>query len=1108
MAPNDQLNAQREQMITEKLVLGWTLLPEVSCPVCTTPLMANQTVADSAPPDVKVAVPTAVSEKIIEYQEILAQDSFIVKNSKKADGKELIAPSSVYAANNEVAPNVPYCILCKSHVVMDASDMGVLASMDLLSERNQRGSVIIYPQENNKKKDDVAIATAVGDGGQATATIVSDSIGVSASNSIVAGTVQESVVAPGGSVTTNNVLPSGVGGMAACANMGVPPLSTAIQLNGNGDQPSVVQSQPSVVQSVNTAANNTEVQQQPLPDIGTMPSNMGIEAGIGNAQSTVAPGVSMSKDEGENGGVTEEVIDEYNVRRDIATKVLGAKMIQGYTLKETQCDKCGMPMMEYKGQLECVVCPVLIKKAKKKKAEEEAARLAQAREQAESAERVIASELKVLEDEMKRRKEALQQEEITRAEMKATEEATVAAKELLVLAELRAIKAARQEEEARRAYAEDAYQLVQRRRQETEADMISSAEEKAKEAAKRAEQATESAKAAQLELEKAKERAMQFSIGQLEAETMAELNNDIEEDQAHWNFLRSEASKQMSRRMLQGWTMTSLFCRGKECGSAPLLQHGSTVYCVVCGGTGSGQDGAYGRTADLKNNQNMVDQAVNPIDAQIRERREIATREIGKRMMVGWTLLGERCNGCEIPTMERDGVVECVMCGPMDVVREQQKQVEEEEEPVESEEEKRDRATREIGKRVMEGWRILDKKCDLCEVPMLTLGKDDEKGECVLCGAGQKKVLTEEERDRAVSEIGRRMLDGWKLEDDVCCEVCDLRMCSKGDVTECVVCGPVLPPVNVNLELPPNFDFSDPKALEALLLQVQKKTVTAHQVAPPAPVVPQKKEVKVEKQAAIEKQAAVEKQVISAPSTPNRYASNRTNNYPNTPSSMQMQYSNTPSYPNTPSAVPVTTEEISMIGAEQKIREGWTMLSRAYCDCGGPMMRPPNSREAMCVNIHCVNSCFQSDATEIERFRSQEQDFVLQSTYRQNGGNNVVNRPLPPRNSQGKTSMPQRGRNVPRPYENSPARSMPPVSYVQNNYSNDDASNLSDYSLAKTVASDALGAILGRIEAAKAELMSPSSDINQAKDTADLIEKLASAAVAVKNLEENFDHEP
>jgi uncharacterized Zn finger protein (UPF0148 family) len=51
--------------------------------------------------------------------------------------------------------------------------------------------------------------------------------------------------------------------------------------------------------------------------------------------------------------------------------VLGAKMLQGYTLKEQQCDKCSMPLMEYKGGIDCVVCPALAKKAKKKMKEQQ-----------------------------------------------------------------------------------------------------------------------------------------------------------------------------------------------------------------------------------------------------------------------------------------------------------------------------------------------------------------------------------------------------------------------------------------------------------------------------------------------------------------------------------------------------------------------------------------------------------------------------------------------------------------------------------------------------------------------------------------------------------------
>lgn len=68
----------------------------------------------------------------------------------------------------------------------------------------------------------------------------------------------------------------------------------------------------------------------------------------------------------------EEEIDleimPYEKRRQIATKVLGSKMVQGYTLLESQCSKCNMPMMEKAGQanLACVVCPVLKIKIQKK----------------------------------------------------------------------------------------------------------------------------------------------------------------------------------------------------------------------------------------------------------------------------------------------------------------------------------------------------------------------------------------------------------------------------------------------------------------------------------------------------------------------------------------------------------------------------------------------------------------------------------------------------------------------------------------------------------------------------------------------------------------------
>ena len=40
-------------------------------------------------------------------------------------------------------------------------------------------------------------------------------------------------------------------------------------------------------------------------------------------------------------------------------------MLQGYTIKEKPCLNCGLPLMEFNQKLDCLICPVLIKKAKK-----------------------------------------------------------------------------------------------------------------------------------------------------------------------------------------------------------------------------------------------------------------------------------------------------------------------------------------------------------------------------------------------------------------------------------------------------------------------------------------------------------------------------------------------------------------------------------------------------------------------------------------------------------------------------------------------------------------------------------------------------------------------
>jgi uncharacterized Zn finger protein (UPF0148 family) len=52
-------------------------------------------------------------------------------------------------------------------------------------------------------------------------------------------------------------------------------------------------------------------------------------------------------------------------RRNIATKCIAKKMMEGYSIIETACTDCGMPLMEANGTASCVVCPELTENLEK-----------------------------------------------------------------------------------------------------------------------------------------------------------------------------------------------------------------------------------------------------------------------------------------------------------------------------------------------------------------------------------------------------------------------------------------------------------------------------------------------------------------------------------------------------------------------------------------------------------------------------------------------------------------------------------------------------------------------------------------------------------------------
>lgn len=524
--------------------------------------------------------------------------------------------------------------------------------------------------------------------------------------------------------------------------------------------------------------------------------------------------------------VTEDTDDydlvtlEYSVRREIATKVLGAKMLQGYTLLEDPCGKCGMPLMEYKGVVSCQVCPVLAKKAKKKiKAQQKlAAETKRLEQEIEAAKKVKAEQeqkalqLAALADEKRKeeaqRKEMMRQvaiEESQRASAMEAEQARLYAdakakvqqeanryQEMQVMdsmkkqqqeAELESIRRARTER-IEREYAEATEkrkieelkiaeeikrieQMEQRRkmgiatqfenmsrdvllaehrkrledkvkldneiakleedrvlqrleerkyaddkRAEEETRMIATLEEEAAAKAKAAEEAIRKAKAALEHVHSARREVIAQTIAMAEEEAVAEAEELIKQDREeykepvilpsaseikreNWETLRIECRSVMTRRLIAGWTLTAEFCKGEECQSYPLVKKDGAKQCCVCGGTGTGTDGAYSEAEDYD---------VVPTEAELQMMRETGVPDFVEH------------TGYEItPTNKAASEIE--------------PKFENYEQYQENFEMQREIVTKEICRRMMDGWTLLDSSCAKCVMPLMT----DPKGNTNIC---------------------------------------------------------------------------------------------------------------------------------------------------------------------------------------------------------------------------------------------------------------------------------------------------------------------------------------------------------------------------------------
>ena len=153
-----------------------------------------------------------------------------------------------------------------------------------------------------------------------------------------------------------------------------------------------------------------------------------------------------------------------------------------------------------------------------------------------------------------------------------------------------------------------------------------------------------------------------------------------------WSILRAEGRSVMTRRLIAGWSLLNESCRGAQCEGFLLLSDGKVKRCAICGGSGSGTDGVYAATKEAtlrkvgpnerETEEESFDRVNSPLSPtmslkELQEdfdtKRDKVSKEIGKRMMKGWTLLDMTCPHCVMPLMtdEKQEREICVLCGPI-----------------------------------------------------------------------------------------------------------------------------------------------------------------------------------------------------------------------------------------------------------------------------------------------------------------------------------------------------------------------------------------------------------------------------------------------------------
>jgi uncharacterized Zn finger protein (UPF0148 family) len=320
-------------------------------------------------------------------------------------------------------------------------------------------------------------------------------------------------------------------------------------------------------------------------------------------------------------------------------------------------------------------------------------------------------------------------------------------------------------EKARREAEEEMRREELERQAAEEALIIEVLEKDANEKSKAAEAAWLEAKAALDQVSNARRKILQKTIAQADLEALAEAEEIVmsqtegykeppqlpptksELEAEQWETLRCEGRGQMTRRMLQGWTMLPELCRGKECANTPLLlsKDGRKVQCVVCDGCGNGIDGVYEAIdATYESDDEIEDEEEAADTGSIVEEaadtgsivEEAADIEDEEEAADTSNLVDEDSSEDDASAMTEKESFEEPLVPPTPIATQSApiptttQSVDELKEDFET---KRTYVSKEIGRKMMQGWTLLDVSCDECMMPLMH-NPDLNEETCVLCG--------------------------------------------------------------------------------------------------------------------------------------------------------------------------------------------------------------------------------------------------------------------------------------------------------------------------------------------------------------------------------------